>query len=253
MDERNQSLSLKCHRTNGTLTYAAAIHMQPFKLECVPKMNDQKEAAKFIQHFFKLIENNFDQQNNYHDRPTGFDQWWIDKEGNIQGTTKILLEFFIQETDSRCGKDRNDKEDHNLCEIKCNHCDGPHRSTDYSCSFIQQYRREPVLELRNHPDLFPAEAQLFIPTECRESGKGTKILENKSAQYEQFKKNQNQHYHPFNHLSSDYKNQWPSLPHSSSDSRTSISNNNLNNTIESLKDELNLLKENYASEQTKIE
>ncbi|CAF4053856.1 unnamed protein product [Rotaria magnacalcarata] len=277
MDERNQSLSLKCHRTNGTLTYAAAIHMQPFKLECVPKMNDQKEAAKFIQHFFKLIENNFDQQNNYHDRPTGFDQWWIDKEVDIIGilhtrnrqvridfqdkteyntnlnSGKVSIYGQLIDCDHRCGKDRNDKEDHNLCEIKCNHCDGPHRSTDYSCSFIQQYRREPVLELRNHPDLFPAEAQLFIPTECRESGKGTKILENKSAQYEQFKKNQNQHYHPFNHLSSDYKNQWPSLPHSSSDSRTSISNNNLNNTIESLKDELNLLKENYASEQTKIE
>ncbi|CAF1929609.1 unnamed protein product [Rotaria magnacalcarata] len=61
----------------------------------------------------------------------------------------------------RCGKDRNDKEDHNLCEIKCHHCDGPHTSTDYSCSFIQQYRREPVLELRNHPDLFPAEAAII--------------------------------------------------------------------------------------------
>ncbi|CAF4676290.1 unnamed protein product, partial [Rotaria socialis] len=126
----------------------------------------------------------------------------------------------------RCGKDRNDKEDHNLCEIRCHHCDGPHTSTDYSCLFIQEYRRELVLELRNRPDLLPAEAQLFIPTECRESGKGTKILENKSAQYQQFKKNQNQQYHPFNHLSSDYKNQWPSSPHSSSDSHASISNNN---------------------------
>ncbi|CAF3371340.1 unnamed protein product [Rotaria socialis] len=126
----------------------------------------------------------------------------------------------------RCGKDRNDKEDHNLCEIRCHHCDGPNTSTDYSCLFIQEYRRELVLELRNRPDLLPAEAQLFIPTECRESGKETKILENKSAQYQQFKKNQNQQYHPFNHLSSDYKNQWPSSPHSSSDSHASISNNN---------------------------
>ncbi|CAF2267868.1 unnamed protein product [Rotaria magnacalcarata] len=256
------------HISYQALTYAVATHLQPIKLECVPKMNDQKEAAKFIQHFFKLIENNFDQQNNYHDRPTGFDQWWIDKEGNIQGTTKVIdlyvflcnphrypkeinnikisrhppkhlppqrsailkwiknsiscnelkeeLEInfksiysivdiigilntrnrhvridFQDETeystilnsgkvsiygqlidcDQRCGKDRNDKEDHNLCEIKCHHCDGPQASTDYSCLFIQQYRHEPVLELRNHPDLFPAEAQLFIPTECRESGK----------------------------------------------------------------------------------
>ncbi|CAF1300683.1 unnamed protein product [Rotaria magnacalcarata] len=161
------------------------------------------------------------------------------------------IQFKIVE--KRCGKDRNDKEDHNLCEIKYHHCDGPCTSTDYSCSFIQQYHREHVLELRNLVDLLPAEAQLFIPTEYRENGKETKILENKSAQYQQFKKNQNQHYHSFNRLSSDYKNQWPSLPHSSSDSHAPISCNNLNDTIKSLKDELNLLKENYASEQTKIE
>ncbi|CAF2251373.1 unnamed protein product [Rotaria magnacalcarata] len=120
------------HISYQALTYAVATHLQPIKLEYVPKMNDQKEAAKFIQHFLK-----------------------------------------------RCGKDRNDKEDHSLCEIKCHHCDGPHTSTDYSCSFIQQYRRELVLELRNRSDLLPAEVQLFIPTECRESGKGTKTLENR--------------------------------------------------------------------------
>ncbi|CAF3979576.1 unnamed protein product [Rotaria magnacalcarata] len=143
----------------------------------------------------------------------------------ILNSGKVSIYGQLTDCDQRCGKDRNDKEDHSLCEIKCHHCDGPHTSTDYSCSFIQQYRRELVLELRNRSDLLPAE----------------------------FKKNQNQHYHPFNRLSSDYKNQWASLPHSSSDSHTPISNNNLNGTIKSLKDELNLLKENYASEQTKIE
>jgi hypothetical protein len=123
------------------------------------------------------------------------------------------------------------------------------------CGYVCQYSTNIYQHPHPHsrPDLLPAEEQLLIPTECRESGKGTKILENKSAQYRQFKKNQNQHYHPFNHLSSDYKNQWPSLLHSSSDSHTPISNKNLNDTIKSLKDELNLLKENYASEQTKIE
>ncbi|CAF3790487.1 unnamed protein product [Rotaria magnacalcarata] len=144
----------------------------------------------------------------------------------ILNSGKVSIYGQLIDCDERCGKDRNDKEDHNLCEIRCHHCDGPHTSTDYSCLFIQEYRRELVLELRNHPDLLLAEAKLFIPTECRESGKGTKILGNKSAQYQQFKKNQNQWYHPFNHLSSDYKNQWPSSPHSSSDSHTSISNNN---------------------------
>ncbi|CAF3911008.1 unnamed protein product [Rotaria magnacalcarata] len=78
------------HISYQALAYAAATYLQPIKLECVPKMNDQKEAAKFIQHFFKFIKNNFDQQSNYHDRPAGFDQWWIGKEDNIQGTTKLI-------------------------------------------------------------------------------------------------------------------------------------------------------------------
>ncbi|CAF1329264.1 unnamed protein product [Rotaria magnacalcarata] len=97
----------------------------------------------------------------------------------ILNSGKVSIYGQLTDCDQRCGKDRNDKEDHSLCEIKCHHCDGPHTSTDYSCSFIQQYRRELVLELRNRSDLLPAEVQLFIPTECRESGKGTKTLENR--------------------------------------------------------------------------
>ncbi|CAF2524027.1 unnamed protein product [Rotaria sp. Silwood2] len=366
--------------SNQALTYAASTHLQPIKIECEPKMKDQKEAAKFIQHFFKFIEKDFYLQNINHKKPAGFEQWWIDKEGNIQGTTKVIdlyvflcnpqrypkeindikitphppkhlppqrsvilkwiknsisrnelkeeLEFkfksiysiqdiigtlntrnrhvridFQDETEyntilnsgkvsiygqlidcdeylpapkllicskcntpghtkrvctysqvelcRRCGKDRNGKEDHNLCEVKCHHCGGPHTSTDYSCPFIQKYRRELVLELRNRPDLLPAEAQLFIPTECRESGKITKILKNKSAQYQQF--NKNQHYQSFNHLSSDHQNQWPSLPYSSYYSSKSDSNTNVNETIKSLNDELKTLKETYAAEQKKLE
>ncbi|CAF2065187.1 unnamed protein product [Rotaria magnacalcarata] len=72
-------------------------------------MNDQKKAAKFIQHFFKFIENNFYQQIHYHDRPTGFDQWWIDKEENIQGTTKVIdLYVFL------CNPHRYPKEINNI-------------------------------------------------------------------------------------------------------------------------------------------
>ncbi|CAF3929400.1 unnamed protein product [Rotaria sp. Silwood2] len=170
---------------------------------------------------------------------------------NTPGHTKRVCTYSQVELCRRCGKDRNGKEDHNLCEVKCHHCGGPHTSTDYSCPFIQKYRRELVLELRNRPDLLPAEAQLFIPTECRESGKITKILKNKSAQYQQF--NKNQHYQSFNHLSSDHQNQWPSLPYSSYYSSKSDSNTNVNETIKSLNDELKTLKETYAAEQKKLE
>ncbi|CAF4994406.1 unnamed protein product [Rotaria sp. Silwood1] len=289
--------------SNQALNYAASTHLHPIKLECEPTMKDQRTAAKFIQQFFKYIEKDFYQQNITQQKPIGFEQWWIDKEGNIQGITKVIdlyvflcnpqrypkeinnfkitphppkhlppqrsvilkwiknsiscnelkeeleIKFksiysirdiigtintrnrhvridFQDETEyntilnsgyvpiygqliecdeflpapkllicskcntpghakkacqisqidlcRRCGKDRNDKENHSSCEIKCHHCGGAHTSTDYSCPFIQKYRRELVLELRNRPDLLPAEAQLFLPTECRENGKEQK-------------------------------------------------------------------------------
>jgi hypothetical protein len=369
--------------SNQALNYAASTHLQPIKLQCEPPIKEQKLAAKFIQKFFKFIEKDFYQQNICYQKPTGFERWWIDKEGNILGITNeidlyvylcnpqhypkeienikitshppkhlppqrsVILKWiknaisideikeelelkyksiysiqdvigslntrnrhiridFQDETEynnilnsgivtiygqlydcdeylpapkllicskcnspghsrktcadsqvelcRRCGRDRNDKEDHKICEIKCHHCGGAHTSTDYSCPVIQKYRRELILELRNRPDLLPAEAQLFIPTVCREHGergKGTKILENKSSQFHQLKKNQL--HHTSNHLNVTDYTQWPTLTSPLSHSLPSTLYNNINETIKSLSTELRILKENYAIEQKKIE
>jgi hypothetical protein len=382
-DKHYENQQNKILISEQALNFAATTHLQPIKLECDPKMKEKKEAAKFIQQFFKSIEKDFHQQNITYKKPVGFEQWWIDKEGNIQGTTKeidlyvflcnaqrypneienikitphppkhlppqrsVILKWIKNEISTneikeeleikyksmyllediigtanarnrhvridlqneteynsilnsgkvtifgqlidcdeylpapkllicskcntpghtkkvcvksqfeicrRCGKDRNDKEDHKLCEIKCHHCGGPHTSTDYKCSIIKKYRHELVLELSNRPDLLPAEAQLFIPTECRERGTRTKILENKAARYQQM--NKNQHQRALNHFNLSDQNQWPVLPTPSSYSLTTTTTNNnlnLNETIKSFSDELKMLKENYAAEQKKIE
>src|SRR6202044_1530208 len=113
---------------------------------------------------------------------------------------------------------------------------------------------ELVLELQNRPDLLPAETQLFIPIECRERGIKSKILENKSAQAQsrQFRRNQQQYsFNSINHFNVAEQNQWPVLP--SPLSYPSTLNNNLNETIKSLSTELKTLKENYVTEQKKIE
>ncbi|CAF2144960.1 unnamed protein product [Rotaria magnacalcarata] len=141
MDERNQPLSLKRHRTNGS------------EYQCDDNINlvDNDNENSYRQ----LKSSKYKRRNNYSRNDQPYNQ-----QSNIH---KFQFQYNRQQefSTTRCGKDRNDKEDHNLCEIKCHHCDGPHTSTDYSCSFIQQYRREPVLELRNHPDLFPAEAAII--------------------------------------------------------------------------------------------
>jgi hypothetical protein len=144
---------------------------------------------------------------------------------NTPGHSKKSCVNSQMELCSRCGKDRNDGGDHKLCEIKCHHCGGAHTSTDYSCPFIQKYRRELVTELRNRPGLLPAASQIFIPTECREGVKGAKILENKSAQYHhQLKSNRQQHSF-YQHNVAD-QNQWPSPPPPLSNPFTTTLNNN---------------------------
>ncbi|CAF1005339.1 unnamed protein product [Didymodactylos carnosus] len=152
----------------------------------------------------------------------------------------------------RCGKDRNDDENHRMCEIKCHHCGEIHTSIDYICPVIQKYRRELVLELQSRPDLLPAQAQLFILSECREPGQRTRVLENKAVQHKQQLKFNQQQQRSCIKLNYSKQNQWPSFP-SSLSSQATIINNNLNETIKSLSEELRNLKENYAAVQLKIE
>lgn len=61
--------------SNHALNYAASTYLQPIKLECEPKLKEQKAAAKFIQQFFKFIDKDFYQQNITYQKPTGFEQW----------------------------------------------------------------------------------------------------------------------------------------------------------------------------------
>jgi hypothetical protein len=171
---------------------------------------------------------------------------------NTPGHSKKTCTNSQTELCRRCGKDRNDEEDHKICEVKCQHCGGAHTSTDSLCPYIQKYRHELVIELRNRPDLLPAEVQLFVPTECRDYGKGSKILENKSAQHHHLMKNQYQQYSFSRHNVVD-RSQWPRLPSSSAGPLTTALNNNLNETIKSFSDELKQLKETYANEQMKIQ
>ncbi|CAF1365526.1 unnamed protein product [Didymodactylos carnosus] len=352
-NNNNQTITI----SSQALKYAAENHLQPIKIECNPKLTDQKQAAKLM------------------------DAWWIDKDGNLNGVTKQIdlyvylcdLKRYPNEVDKikltphpprhlplqrstllkwvknsvslnevkeelenkfksiysvediigtknnrnrhiridfsdereyidvlnsgkislfgqlydideylpapkllfcskcnkpghikkvcvnspfeicrRCGGDRNDEKDHKTCDVKCHHCDGNHTSTDYSCPIIQEYRRQLVFELRKRPDLLPPEAQLFIPSECRENGENTKVLENKSAKFQQQLKKQRQHLQRnfnYNDL-----NAWPSISPSLTNTTTTMQiNTNINGTIKTLSDELQKLKWDYVDEQRKIE
>ncbi|CAF1077284.1 unnamed protein product [Didymodactylos carnosus] len=105
----------------------------------------------------------------------------------------------------RCGENRT-KGDHQECTIKCFRCSDAHRSNDYRCPHLKEYRYNLVIELKKRPDLLPPNVQLFILTDCRKNGDRTgKVLYNKSA------RNQHQQYSQQIHCYNDL-NEWPELP-----------------------------------------
>ncbi|CAF1315062.1 unnamed protein product [Didymodactylos carnosus] len=148
---------------------------------------------------------------------------------------------------ARCGADRNDQHNHQECEIKCHHCNGSHVSTEYKCPVINQYRGELIYELRKRSDKLPVDVQLFIPSEYRNSDERNKVIYNKKAQ-QQKQRQDEQRYNR-----NDY-NAWPSV---NSNVTTLVplspSYQTLNETIKSLDNALNALKQNYLQEQQKIE
>ncbi|CAF0804004.1 unnamed protein product [Didymodactylos carnosus] len=166
---------------------------------------------------------------------------------NHPGHTKKSCQNSNYDICRRCGADRNDQHNHQECEIKCHHCNGSHVSTEYKCPVINQYRGELIYELRKRSDKLPVDVQLFIPSEYRNSDERNKVIYNKKAQ-QQKQRQDEQRYNR-----NDY-NAWPSV---NSNVTTLVplspSYQTLNETIKSLDNALNALKQDYLQEQQKIE
>ena len=70
------------------LDYTSEYHYQLIKIECEPKLRDQRGRPKFIQAFLNYIKVDFLKQNVAYTKPLLFDLWWIDMNGNIQIISK---------------------------------------------------------------------------------------------------------------------------------------------------------------------
>ncbi|CAF1595651.1 unnamed protein product, partial [Rotaria magnacalcarata] len=107
-----------------------------------------------------------------------------------------------------------------------------------------------VIELRKRPDILPVNAQIYIPSKCRQNGEKNKIIENKLAHQQQ---QQQQKEQQLKLTGNDY-NVWPMLQHNVAKQTTSSNNNNnIYNTITSLRDDLDKIKKEYTEEQIKIQ
>ncbi|CAF3386531.1 unnamed protein product [Rotaria socialis] len=191
------------------LDYASEYHHQLIRIAYDPKLKDQREGSKFIQAFINYTKIDFYNQNisvELLDKKKEYDALFISRKISIfeqlydvdeflplpkllicskynqPGHVKNYCKSANFNICRRCGNDRSNNDNHKECKINCHHCKGDHISTDYKCSFIQEYRRRLIIELQKHPDFLSPDIQLFVPSEYREQGDRTKIIFNKSAQ-----------------------------------------------------------------------
>ncbi|CAF3789276.1 unnamed protein product [Rotaria sp. Silwood1] len=145
---------------------------------------------------------------------------------NLPGHTKRNCKFSYERC-KRCGGNRK-AGDHKECKIICHNCKGDHVATDFRCPLVHSYRKELIHYLRQHPEAFPNDTQIFIPSNLRQEG--GKVLGKRMVD-----KNQSFYYYKSSKIDPDPL--WPSLSPKSTvyEPNVKLSYQNLN-----LKEQLNL-------------
>ncbi|CAF4935989.1 unnamed protein product, partial [Rotaria magnacalcarata] len=86
----NSNIQISQH----ALHYAVENHLSPIRLECQPKINDNKKGNEVIKALFSYIEKTFRQKNKSYQHPLGFDYWYINRSGDLICYTKHT-ELFV--------------------------------------------------------------------------------------------------------------------------------------------------------------
>ncbi|CAF4965888.1 unnamed protein product [Rotaria sp. Silwood1] len=88
---QNKKINMPDYPVNGhSISYATDLHLTPLRIKCNPTLSDKNIALKFVQEFFKRIENSFRKKHIDHRKTLGFDYWWINNDGDLVGITKDL-------------------------------------------------------------------------------------------------------------------------------------------------------------------
>ncbi|CAF3341644.1 unnamed protein product [Rotaria sp. Silwood2] len=88
---QNDKINIHVYPVNDhSISYATDLHLTPLRIKCNPTLSDKNTALKFVQEFFKRIENSFRKKHIDYRKTLGFDYWWINNEGDLVGITKDL-------------------------------------------------------------------------------------------------------------------------------------------------------------------
>ncbi|CAF2985277.1 unnamed protein product [Rotaria sp. Silwood2] len=120
---------------------------------------------------------------------------------NLPGHNRKYCNFTFDRC-RRCGEDRKNR-DHKNCAISCHNCKGEHVSTDFRCQTVQNYRRDLIHYLKQHPERLPMDTHFFIPSQYRSYGES--VLYNRRSYPQLMTMPPNRNYQLTN-------DEWPSLP-----------------------------------------
>ncbi|CAF3092777.1 unnamed protein product [Rotaria sp. Silwood2] len=120
---------------------------------------------------------------------------------NLPGHSRKYCNFTFDRC-RRCGEDRKNG-DHKNCTISCHNCKEEHVSTDFRCQTVQNYRRDLIHYLKQHPERLPMDTHFFIPSQYRSYGESVLYNRRSYPQLMTMPPNKN------NQLTND---EWPSLP-----------------------------------------
>ena len=89
-DDKKTKFSISKH----ALQYAVEHHLPSINIQCQPKIYSHDNAKEIIKALFNHMERNFRQLNKSYRLPTGFDYWFINKDGNLTCYTRHA-ELFV--------------------------------------------------------------------------------------------------------------------------------------------------------------
>ncbi|CAF0887045.1 unnamed protein product [Rotaria sordida] len=95
-NNNNNECNNKFIINKSAITFAISRTLPPIKLICDPKIDNQKNGNNIIKELFKSIDKEFKRIHPKHNDAIGFESWYIDYNGDINGITSDidLFTFF---------------------------------------------------------------------------------------------------------------------------------------------------------------
>ncbi|CAF1079578.1 unnamed protein product [Rotaria sordida] len=229
--KQNDEINVNCYDQEislHALHYAVEQQLPPIKINCDPRINNHSQGVLLIKQLFLHIEKDFRQVNKMYKHSLGFEYWFVDKQGNLVCYTREP-ELYVYLCD--IAHYPSLLHSINISPEIPKHLPPQYsillKSVSNSISYNDILDDIKILKLKQHPELFPPNVQLFVPSECRQQGEQISRMMSNRSHFERNSARDQSYVHN--------SEVWTPLPQPKGQmpyrhlSQTSITNNNMNN------------------------